>query len=181
MKAGVMEIADIYAVNKADRPGADRLQNEIEVMLGIRRGNAYRHVAPHHQPPTPDGKTERRKDEAPLRRSAEGKGTGAEWEPPVLAVSAVKNTGIDGLIEAIETHAGHLRASGELEVRRRARLARHTREVVDRTLRNLVWRDGRGEATLAAGIERVAGGDTSPYQLAQDILATMREEYGNGS
>ncbi|MDH4349661.1 MAG: methylmalonyl Co-A mutase-associated GTPase MeaB, partial [Gemmatimonadota bacterium] len=34
LKAGVMEIADIYAINKADRPGAERLRNEIEVMLG---------------------------------------------------------------------------------------------------------------------------------------------------
>ena len=50
LKAGVMEIADIYAINKADRPGAERLRNEIEVMLGIRRGNAFRHVAAHHRP-----------------------------------------------------------------------------------------------------------------------------------
>lgn len=36
MKAGLMEIADIYAVNKADRPGADRLEHEILGMLGLR-------------------------------------------------------------------------------------------------------------------------------------------------
>ena len=36
LKAGVMEIADIFAVNKADRPGADRLRNDIELMLGLR-------------------------------------------------------------------------------------------------------------------------------------------------
>jgi LAO/AO transport system kinase len=50
LKAGVMEIADLYAINKADRPGAERLRNEIEVMLGIRRGNAFRHVGAHHAP-----------------------------------------------------------------------------------------------------------------------------------
>jgi LAO/AO transport system kinase len=33
MKAGVMEIADIYAVNKADRPGADALIAEMEMLL----------------------------------------------------------------------------------------------------------------------------------------------------
>lgn len=38
LKAGVMEIADIYAVNKADRPGADRLCKDIELMLGLRAG-----------------------------------------------------------------------------------------------------------------------------------------------
>ena len=36
MKAGLMEIADIYAVNKSDRPGADRLEQEILGMLGMR-------------------------------------------------------------------------------------------------------------------------------------------------
>ena len=33
MKAGVMEIADIYAVNKADRPGADALAAEVNALL----------------------------------------------------------------------------------------------------------------------------------------------------
>src|SRR5437879_10098160 len=50
LKAGVMEIADIYVINKSDRPGADKVRPEVEVMLGIRRGNAFRHVAPHHRP-----------------------------------------------------------------------------------------------------------------------------------
>ena len=36
MKAGIMEIADVFVVNKADRPGADRAAAEIEEMLSIR-------------------------------------------------------------------------------------------------------------------------------------------------
>jgi LAO/AO transport system kinase len=36
MKAGVMEIADVFVVNKADRPGADRTASEIEGMLSLR-------------------------------------------------------------------------------------------------------------------------------------------------
>jgi LAO/AO transport system kinase len=34
-KAGVMEIADLYVVNKADRPGADRVEQEITAMLSL--------------------------------------------------------------------------------------------------------------------------------------------------
>jgi LAO/AO transport system kinase len=41
LKAGVMEIAEVYVINKSDRPGADKLKQEVEVMLGIRRGNAF--------------------------------------------------------------------------------------------------------------------------------------------
>jgi len=36
MKAGLMEIADVFAVNKCDREGAERLADEIKVMLGMR-------------------------------------------------------------------------------------------------------------------------------------------------
>ena len=35
LKAGVMEIADIFVVNKADREGADRTVAEIESLLGL--------------------------------------------------------------------------------------------------------------------------------------------------
>src|SRR4051812_12676164 len=48
LKAGLMEIADIFVVNKSDRPGSDRLRNEIELMLGMRGGEALTSVAGHH-------------------------------------------------------------------------------------------------------------------------------------
>src|SRR5918995_232269 len=48
LKSGVMEAADVFVVNKADRSGADKLRQEIEVTLGIRRGNAFRNVPAHH-------------------------------------------------------------------------------------------------------------------------------------
>jgi LAO/AO transport system kinase len=34
-KAGVMEIADLYVINKADRPGADRVEQEVTAMLSL--------------------------------------------------------------------------------------------------------------------------------------------------
>jgi LAO/AO transport system kinase len=160
-------VADVYAINKADRPGADRLRTEIEVMLGIRRGNAFRHVAPHHAPTAP-----------PLNRR--GEVAAGEWEPPALTVSALNDVGVEEVVDAIERHAEYLRESGELERRRRSRLARHTREVVDRSLRRLVWEEGSGEAGLAAGLERVARGETSPYELAREIVAGMKQEISHG-
>ena len=36
MKAGLMEIGDVFVVNKADLDGADRLKHEIETMLEMR-------------------------------------------------------------------------------------------------------------------------------------------------
>jgi len=37
MKAGLMEIADIFVVNKADREGADRIVTELEAVLDLKR------------------------------------------------------------------------------------------------------------------------------------------------
>ncbi len=34
-KAGVMEIADLFVINKADRPGADRVEQEVTAMLSV--------------------------------------------------------------------------------------------------------------------------------------------------
>src|SRR6266699_1709238 len=103
-----MEIADIYVINKSDRPGADKLRQEVEVMLGIRRGNAFRHVAPHHRP------------EARTGKDGEGRGkTGEEWEPPVHATVASKGEGVDDLVTALDRHFVHLQQSGKLAARRR--------------------------------------------------------------
>src|SRR5512134_831636 len=97
LKAGVMEAADLFVVNKADRSGADKLRQEIEVMLGIRRGNAFRHVAPHHRPSAP--------------RTAGGQGrpeSDGAWEPPVLATVAVKGEGVDAVAGALDRHHAYL-------------------------------------------------------------------------
>ena len=207
LKAGVMEIADIYAINKADRPGAERLRNEIEVMLGIRQGNAYRHVAPHHHPaatslpggpadrrtgerverntpkagdgPAPSSPDNRHRSAGPPVRRAEAEGDDT-WEPPALLLAALHDQGVGDLIDAIERHAEHASRTGELERRRRERLARHTRALVDRAVRQLVWDRGGGERVLLAGLERVTAGTQSPYDLAHEILASVRKEMGNG-
>ena len=40
MKAGLMEIADIFVVNKADRPGADHVLNDLRAALHLRAGKS---------------------------------------------------------------------------------------------------------------------------------------------
>jgi LAO/AO transport system kinase len=38
IKAGIMEIADIFVINKADQPGADRVEHELQAMLSLTEG-----------------------------------------------------------------------------------------------------------------------------------------------
>lgn len=46
MKAGLMEIADIFCLNKADRPGADRLAADLKQMLELRAAKADDWITP---------------------------------------------------------------------------------------------------------------------------------------
>ncbi|PYP41688.1 MAG: methylmalonyl Co-A mutase-associated GTPase MeaB [Gemmatimonadetes bacterium] len=170
LKSGVMEIADLFVVNKADRPGAGQLAREIEITLGLRRGNAFRGMRAHHGVALgrKDGKTEGRKD-----GTAEG-GT-APWEPPVLLTVAPKGEGVDALIDALDRHHDWMTAAGELALRRKRRFAVRTREVVDRALQRWTWGETRAEALLAERLDQVAAGRMSPYELAGEIVAGLKE------
>ncbi len=46
IKAGIMEVADVFAVNKADLPGADRLEQEIRAMQSFADPHLANRVAP---------------------------------------------------------------------------------------------------------------------------------------
>ena len=162
LKAGVMEIAELYVINKSDRPGADKLKQEVEVMLGIRRGNAFAHITPHHNPGAVKG----------------GKGReGAVvdgWEAPVLTTVASRGDGIGDLVGALDKHHEYLRTSGKLDERRRRRLAARTRAVVNRAIRQWVWEETQAEDLLARRLDDVAAGTRSPYEVAAEVLAQVR-------
>jgi LAO/AO transport system kinase len=180
LKSGIMEIADIFVVNKADRTGADKLRQEIEVTLGIRRGNAFRNVPAHHG--RPGGQAVRRSDgrsKARLSASAEPTDRPPDrptvWEQPVVLASAVKGDGVPDLVTALDRHHEWLTTSGELEQRRRRRLMERTREVVDRSTRKWVWEETRAEQLINDRLDEVAGGSVSPYELAQDVLEELKQ------
>ncbi len=158
LKAGVMEIADVYVVNKSDRPGADKLRQEVEVMLGLRRGNAFRHVAPHH----------RSLSDRPTVQPSD------DWEPPVLATVATTGAGVDELAAALERHHAHLRTSGKLAQRRRRRLAARTRAVLERSVQRWVAEATQAEQLLARRLDEVADGRKSPYDVVAEILDQVK-------
>jgi LAO/AO transport system kinase len=161
LKSGVMEVADIYVVNKADRPGADKLAREIEVTLGIRLGNAFRGMKAHH------GVTQK---PAPQAEPAPG-----AWDAPALLTVATRGEGVEELVEALERHHAWLIATGELVQRRRRRLAARTREVVDRAMRQWVWQETRAEEMIKERLDDVAAGRQSPYELASEIVSAFKE------
>jgi len=160
-------------INKSDRPGADKLRQEVEVMLGIRRGNAFRNLPPHHHRADSrmvglsDG-GERRPSDHPTIRPSD------QWEPPVLGTVASKGDGVDELVTALDGHFAYLQQSGTLAARRRERLAQRTRAVLERAVQQWIAEDGRAEQLLAARLDDVAGGRRSPYDVAAEILDQVR-------
>jgi len=157
LKAGVMEIAELYVINKSDRPGADKLKQEVEVMLGIRRGNAFAHVRPHHG------------------RALEGRKVPSNaWEAPVLTTVASKGEGVADLATALEQHHDYLERTGKLAEGRKRRLAARTRAVVNRAIRQWVLDETQAEELLARRIDEVAAGTTSPYEVAAEVLQRLR-------
>ena len=78
IKAGILEIADIFVVSKADKPGADQTVAELAMLLSL---DPHRR---HHDKSKP------------------------YWRIPVLKTSAIKDQGITQLVDAIEQHYQYL-------------------------------------------------------------------------
>jgi LAO/AO transport system kinase len=163
LKSCIMEAADIFVVNKADRSGADKLRQEIEVTLGIRRGNALRNVPAHHGALVSRG----------ARRAAPADPDA--WSHPVLLTVAAKGTGVTEAVAALEAHHEWLQRSGTLEQRRRQRLLERTREVVERATRRWVWSETAAEQTVRDRLDEVVAGRLSPYDVAAEILEGLRQ------
>lgn len=175
LKSGVMEIADIFVVNKADRMGADKLRHEIEVTLGIRRGNAFRNMPAHHGVRA-DGRTVGRsvgKSAAKEPKALES--SSIAWDQPVVLTAAAKGDGVPDLAAALDRHHDWLVQSGELEVRRRRRLLERTREVVERATRRWLWQETRAEQLITDRLDEVAGGRLSPYELAAEVVEELKQ------
>lgn len=162
MKAGLMEIADVFVVNKADRPGADRLVKEIRQAMHLRAGTALRDVPAHHGVDLSRVARKERTEDVAAR--PEG------WTIPVLHTVAQSGAGVDELLDAVDRHRSWLEESGELDRRRRARARVRIREVVDRELRRAAWSSTSSGATLEAGLDRIAAHDATPYSVAARIL-----------
>ncbi len=165
LKSGVMEIADLFVVNKADRPGAEKLQHEIEVALGLRKGNAFRRIKAHHG-------VSLKKAGAAIPAEPDGP---AAWDPPVLLASASQGQGITEILEALDRHCTAMTASGELVERRRRRLVQRTREVVNRAVDRWLWRETAAEAMIGERATDMVAGRMSPYEVAAQVVAGLKE------
>jgi LAO/AO transport system kinase len=170
LKAGVMEIADIFVVNKSDRPGADRLRNDVELMLGLRKGTSYANMPAHH-----GVDLKRIKNPARVAREESREPEPLRWTPPVLRAVAAKGEGIAEIADALDRHFGYLERTGELRQRRRERIIERVVEVAERRMRRRLWGDVTTMQWLDSRVDELETGVVTPYVVADQLLA----EFGN--
>jgi LAO/AO transport system kinase len=143
IKAGLMEIADIFVVNKADRQDADQAVRAIEMMLEGSAASDFHNC---------------------------GLG-GIIWGVPVCKTVALDGTGIPGLVAHIESHRAYLQQSGRLRDRelRRAGAELETllqRELFSRFLSRL--EPGKLESMVSS----IASRDLAPYEALKELLGS---------
>lgn len=166
MKAGLMEIADLFVVNKADRPGADRVKLDIEVMLGLRGGLALGDDPAHH------GVDLRRiANPAKAARVAAAAPAPERWTPPVVNTVGTTAEGVPELRDALDRHFAYLERSGTLAARRRARLRQRVVDVVEDRVRRRLWLDADTNAWLDALLPDMESGAATPFAVADALLA----------
>lgn len=178
MKAGLMEISDLFVINKSDRPGADKLAREVELMLRLRSGDIMHRVPAHHGVDLARLRERRAAAAAarlPAELNGEAKATRAapsveNWAIPVLQTVAETGQGVTELQAVLDRHKTWLEESGEGMRRREARNAQRVREVVERRLRKIVWQDEGGEELLQESLPYISAGRATPYEVAARIV-----------
>jgi LAO/AO transport system kinase len=155
IKAGILEIADILVVNKADLPHADSAVRALRAMLDLAGPGRDYHTLLHHGLPVEVVADERPEQEG--------------WQTPIFETVAVSGEGVAGVVEAIERHRAYLEESGELARRERARVAAEIeallREVLMRRLLECVDAD-----KVAALLERVLARQIDPHTAARSLI-----------
>lgn len=179
-KAGILEIGDIYVVNKADREGADRLAAAIELELDLGEGVYDRMLDPagHHsgiekliQP----GRQQPRGAAALDAADAATDHAVRRWRPPVIKTVARDGSGITDLLAALNRHRDYLESTGA----GRSRALSRARELICEAIKEEVLARLFASPEVAALFGRLAAAvadrSQDPYSAAREVLAGWHE------
>jgi LAO/AO transport system kinase len=167
-KAGILEIGDLYVVNKSDLPGAAGVAGHLEANLdlvypGLPGRNATRGQGASLQ--GNQGQRARHGDAADPR---------GFWRPPVVSACAREASGIGGVCDAADLFLAWSRETGRYEVRVAERLKTQIMRATQDRLMDLCLAAARdGDIDLVPLIEQVAAGAISPGEAADHLIGQL--------
>lgn len=171
IKAGILEIADILVVNKADRPGVENTEKALKSMLDL--AHPTQRVYSHH------GKTmssnipsQTTKETQPGLDTEYSELNKSLWIPPIQRTISTEGKGIPELAEHIARHAEFLRNSGGWVIRERARLESEVEMILQQRLMS-EFRDHVSETRYAEVMQQVFNKSVSPWE-AVGMLTNRR-------
>jgi LAO/AO transport system kinase len=162
IKAGILEIADVLVVNKADRPGASNTVRALKAMLQMGHPASRTQMIAHH-------------GQLMALEPADAPADEILWIPPVVETVAIDDTGIDDLVAAIGGHRDYLNNSDERDQLERQRVQIELHERLRETLvRRLLA--SVSEADITQVIERIQLRELDP-QGGVEVILKMQEDY----
>ena len=176
-KAGLMEIGDVFAVNKADLPGAESAAQMVENALaavyigepGINLVDPHP-VAASRPPSITPGLAALRRRHGDIFADA------SVWVPPVIQVVAMENRRVAGLAANVDLFVDWSERTGRRAERGRERAyAQIIRALTSRLLAPYLRAPGADQwpATVSAWVDRIAEGKASPTEAAQALLSNV--------
>lgn len=157
IKAGILEIADILVINKADRPGVENTERALRGMLQLTH-TSPRVYDSHHGVYTREQKNEIHQE------------TGQDlWQTQILRTVATEGTGIKEVGELILRHHQHLHNSGEWKRREFIRLQAELDALLQATLVSR-WRGSISPIHYQDVVDELVQRLISPRQAVRKLL-----------
>jgi LAO/AO transport system kinase len=165
LKAGLMEIGDLFVVNKADRPGAAELYSQMLAVLKlsvVNEGGGSVQLGGHWGLPgaPAEGVDRESSPDLSLMRS--------RGMPEVFLVSALERTGMDKLVASLELQADAGREA--FLARRESSLREEVRQAILEEARRRVEETLGSNGTVGEQVARVMDGRASVAELAGELL-----------
>jgi LAO/AO transport system kinase len=171
-KAGLMEIGDLYIVNKSDLPQAKLVQQDLASMLAV----SFYGKPGHNDPRTAkDAPARLAGTMPPVLSERYGDPDKAEgyWHPPVLAAAIERPDLIALIVDTIESFRQWLKTSDHLHKRRARAFTDHVRNIARDRLFSEWTRDleqGLGQSLDEWARMQLAKGVKDPYRLADMMM-----------
>ncbi len=154
IKAGILEIADILVINKADHPGVENTEKALKSMLELAHPTQriFQHHGARMSAAIPE--TEPQKD---------------LWIPPIQRTISTQGKGVAELAEAIARHVAHLNRSGDWQVRERARLEAELDALIHEEL-IARFRAEVSQKKYDDALENIAQRNLSPLEAVKSLM-----------